>query len=55
MTPGVLAITIFEKGLESAIREPQAKNFILLLVILLSLWVVIWLLRRWLSAKEEEA
>jgi phosphatidylserine/phosphatidylglycerophosphate/cardiolipin synthase-like enzyme/membrane protein DedA with SNARE-associated domain len=54
MTPGVLAITIFEKGLESAIREPQAKNFIILLFILLSIWVVIWLLRRWISAKEEE-
>jgi uncharacterized membrane protein YdjX (TVP38/TMEM64 family) len=54
MTPGVLAITIFEKGLESAIREPQAKNFIILLVILLSIWGVIWLLRRWISAKEEE-
>jgi uncharacterized membrane protein YdjX (TVP38/TMEM64 family) len=54
MTPGVLAITIFEKGLESAIREPQAKNFIILLFILLSIWVVVWLLRRWISAKEEE-
>jgi uncharacterized membrane protein YdjX (TVP38/TMEM64 family) len=54
MTPGILAITIFEKGLESAIREPQAKNFIILLVILLSIWGVIWLLRRWISAKEEE-
>jgi phosphatidylserine/phosphatidylglycerophosphate/cardiolipin synthase-like enzyme/uncharacterized membrane protein YdjX (TVP38/TMEM64 family) len=54
MTPGILAITLFGKGLESAIREPQAKNFIILLVILLSIWGVIWLLRRWISAKEEE-
>jgi phosphatidylserine/phosphatidylglycerophosphate/cardiolipin synthase-like enzyme/uncharacterized membrane protein YdjX (TVP38/TMEM64 family) len=54
MIPGVLAITVFGKGLESAVREPQARNFLILFAILLGIAGGVWLPRRWLGAREEQ-
>jgi hypothetical protein len=46
LLPGVLALTIFADRLGAALRQPQARNFLVLAVVAVVLCVAMWSLRR---------
>jgi phosphatidylserine/phosphatidylglycerophosphate/cardiolipin synthase-like enzyme/uncharacterized membrane protein YdjX (TVP38/TMEM64 family) len=53
MAPGITAITIFEHQLEAAIREPDAKSFIILAVLAALIAAGGFLLKRWLENRRD--
>jgi phosphatidylserine/phosphatidylglycerophosphate/cardiolipin synthase-like enzyme/uncharacterized membrane protein YdjX (TVP38/TMEM64 family) len=46
LLPGVLALNLFADRLGAALRNPQARNFALLALLVVAIWVVMWSLRR---------
>ncbi|MFW6147933.1 MAG: VTT domain-containing protein, partial [Thermodesulfobacteriota bacterium] len=52
MSPGIIAITIFEHRLEVAIQEPGTESFAILAILLVLIIIAAVLFRRWLSPTE---
>jgi len=52
MSPGIIAITIFEHRLEVAIREPGAESFAILAILVGLIIIAAVVIRRWLSTAE---
>lgn len=50
MSPGIIAITVFEHRLEVAIREPGTESFAILAVLVILIILAAALLRRWLRS-----
>ena len=55
MSPGVVAITIFEKQIEQTIQAPSAATFAVLIGILLVMLVGVVSFRRWFTSKQTPA
>jgi len=51
MTPGTLAITLFEEGLVNALKNPEMSNYLILGAVIAAAIGGGWLLRRWLLRK----
>ena len=49
MTPGIVAITVFEHRLEVAIKEPGAESFAILAMLVILIIIAIAVIRRWLA------
>ncbi len=52
MAPGILGIILFEHSLVRAVRQPKAENFLIMAAVLLIIFGLGWLLRRWLFRKQ---
>ncbi len=55
MTPGTLAIVLFEEGLVNALKDPKMGSFLMLGALIAAAVGAGWLLRRWLQRKGLEA
>jgi len=52
MSPGIIAITIFEHRLEVAIRDPGTESFAILAILVVLIIIAAVVLRRWVSTAE---
>lgn len=53
MCPGILAIMVFEEGLERVLRNPHWGTVTLALAALGCAGLILWIGRRWLARKNE--
>ena len=54
MGPGILAIMVFEGGLEQALREPSWETLTLAVGALLGGGLILFLGKRWLTTRQDE-